>query len=71
MTDIWSRFAGEPEGESLDYWEYFGTRLVERADIRNGVQVLDVGCGAGSSLFPAAVKVGMHGGVVGIDICDH
>jgi len=30
---------------------------------------LDVGCGTGSSLFPAAEKIGLHGYVLGVDIC--
>lgn len=72
MTGIWSRFAGTSVGDGLDYWLYFGIRLVEHAAIGSGVDVLDVGCGAfGSSLFPAAAKVGKHGHVIGIDICEH
>jgi len=71
MTDIWSRLAGTLNSDSPDYWEYFGIRLVERADIPPGAKVLDVGCGTGSSLFPAAERAGRHGQAVGIDICPH
>jgi O-methyltransferase/aklanonic acid methyltransferase len=69
MADIWSRLAGASKIESPDYWEYFGVRLVERADIRPGAKVLDVGCGTGSSLFPAAERAGKRGQAIGIDIC--
>jgi O-methyltransferase/aklanonic acid methyltransferase len=71
MAGIWSRVAGKPEYSALDYWKYFGLRLVKHAHIRAGADVLDVGCGTGSSLFPASEGTGKHGHVVGIDICDH
>jgi O-methyltransferase/aklanonic acid methyltransferase len=54
-----------------DYWDYFGARLVERADIYPGALLLDVGCGTGSSLFPAAENIGQGGFAFGIDICPH
>jgi O-methyltransferase/aklanonic acid methyltransferase len=66
MEPIWSRPIGK---EDLDYWEYFGLQLVERAVIQPGAIVLDVGCGTGSSLFPAAEAVGEEGHVLGVDIC--
>jgi O-methyltransferase/aklanonic acid methyltransferase len=52
-----------------DYWDYFGARLIELTDLQPGERVLDVGCGTGSSLFPAAEKIGPQGFTVGIDIC--
>ena len=70
MTNDWSRLlASGPSGP--DYWEYFGCRLVEHTSIRDGARVLDVGCGAGSSLFPSIERVGRAGKVTGIDICPH
>jgi O-methyltransferase/aklanonic acid methyltransferase len=66
-----SRYAGTANYGALDYWEYFGVRLVERAAIGLGADVLDVGCGTGSSLFPAAQYVGARGRAIGIDICPH
>jgi O-methyltransferase/aklanonic acid methyltransferase len=71
MTEIWSRLAGLSSHDGPDYWEYFGARLVEHAAIGPGADVLDVGCGTGSSLFPAAEKAGARGRVIGIDICPH
>jgi O-methyltransferase/aklanonic acid methyltransferase len=60
---------GVSDPEGLDYWDYFGVRLVEHAGIPPGAYVLDVGCGTGSSLFPAAEKSGPRGYAIGIDIC--
>jgi ubiquinone/menaquinone biosynthesis C-methylase UbiE len=69
MERIWSRPIDVFDMDGPDYWDYFGVRLVERAAIPVGARVLDVGCGTGSSLFPAAEQVGTKGHVTGIDIC--
>lgn len=69
MVRIWSRPVGITDMSELDYWEYFGYRLVEHAKVFPGARLLDVGCGTGSSLFPAAQKVGSAGYAIGIDIC--
>ena len=69
MTRIWSRPLGVTDLNRPDYWDYFGIRLVEHANIPVGAKVLDVGCGTGSSLFPALEKTGPNGSVIGIDIC--
>jgi O-methyltransferase/aklanonic acid methyltransferase len=71
MTEFWSRLAGTGGLSGLIYWQYFGARLVEYASIRPGSEILDVGCGSGSSLFPAAKIAGPHGRAIGIDICPH
>ena len=68
MTRPWSRVVDTPF-DGPDYWEYFGVKLVELAAIPPGAQVLDVGCGEGSSLFPAVERVGSRGYAIGIDIC--
>lgn len=69
MTEIWSKPLKESNPLGLNYWEYFGVKLVERAEIIPGGKVLDIGCGTGSSLFPAGVKTGPSGFATGIDIC--
>jgi len=69
MERIWSRPIGLSNSEGPDYWNYFGVRLVERAAIYPAAKLLDVGCGTGSSLFPAAEKTGARGYAIGIDIC--
>lgn len=42
--------------------------IIERAKIRSGERVLDVGCGSGSTTFAFAKAVGANGHVMGIDI---
>jgi ubiquinone/menaquinone biosynthesis C-methylase UbiE len=42
--------------------------LIDRAKIRSGERVLDVGCGSGSTSFAFANAVGPSGHVMGIDI---
>ncbi|WP_168075697.1 methyltransferase domain-containing protein [Caulobacter sp. SSI4214] len=42
--------------------------VIDRADLRNGEHVLDVGCGAGATTFAAAWRVGPSGRSVGVDI---
>jgi O-methyltransferase/aklanonic acid methyltransferase len=69
MERIWSRPIGVSSLDGPDYWDYFGDRLVEHAAINPGARLLDVGCGTGSSLFPAAEKAGARGYTIGIDIC--
>jgi 2-polyprenyl-3-methyl-5-hydroxy-6-metoxy-1,4-benzoquinol methylase len=69
MPRIWSRPLGETNLDGPDYWDYFGARLAEHAAIFPGARLLDVGCGTGSSLFPAAEKTGVRGYITGIDIC--
>jgi len=68
MQRTWSRPIDTPL-DGPDYWDYFGVKLVEISAIPSESEVLDVGCGTGSSLFPAAEITGSKGHVVGIDIC--
>ncbi|UFZ06124.1 methyltransferase domain-containing protein [Bradyrhizobium ontarionense] len=42
--------------------------LLERAAIRQGERVLDIGCGCGATLIAAAEKVGAGGSVLGLDV---
>ena len=45
-----------------------GAALAAAAALRPGDRVLDVGCGRGAALFPAAEAVGVTGSVTGIDL---
>ncbi len=50
------------------YHDHFGARLVELAGLRRGGAILDVACGRGAVLVPAASQVGPTGRVVGVDL---
>jgi len=68
-TRLFARPVGISGPDEPDYWDYFGIRLVEHAAIPPGASILDVGCGTGSSLFPAAERVAEKGHAFGIDMC--
>jgi ubiquinone/menaquinone biosynthesis C-methylase UbiE len=52
------------------FWEQFGSRTVERLQLRQDATVLDVCCGSGASALPAAAIVGPSGFVLGVDLAD-
>src|SRR5512134_2928651 len=54
----------------IRYFPIFGEWLVETANIPEGAEVLDVACGRGAVLFPAAERVGPGGQVIGIDLAE-
>jgi ubiquinone/menaquinone biosynthesis C-methylase UbiE len=56
--------------ERIRYFPVFGEWLVEVAQIPEGATILDVACGRGAVLFPAAERVGPGGHVIGIDLAD-
>lgn len=45
-----------------------GLAIMQRAGVKPGEQVLDVGCGCGQTSLELAGRVGPHGAVVGLDI---
>lgn len=42
--------------------------LLDRARVKPGMRLLDIGCGAGRIAIPAARRVGEHGEVVALDV---
>jgi O-methyltransferase / aklanonic acid methyltransferase len=70
VSQTFNRIASSYDRVGPRFFSYFGNRLVELAGVCNGASVLDVGCGRGAILFPAAEKVGASGKVIGIDIAD-
>ncbi len=54
----------------LRYFPLLGQWLVDLAQIPSGAHVLDVACGRGAVLFPAAQQVGPQGQVIGIDLSE-
>jgi ubiquinone/menaquinone biosynthesis C-methylase UbiE len=68
LSSIFDRASATYGQVGPGYFAYFGERLVERAGLAPGMRVLDVACGRGAVLFPAAQRVGETGSVVGIDL---
>jgi O-methyltransferase / aklanonic acid methyltransferase len=53
-----------------DFFGYFGRRLVECIGIPRSGRVVDVACGTGAALMPAAEAVGAGGLAVGVDLSE-
>ncbi|MBM4431685.1 MAG: methyltransferase domain-containing protein [Chloroflexi bacterium] len=70
VSQTFNRAAPSYDRVGPRFFSYFGDRLVELAGVWDGASVLDVGCGRGAILFPAAAKVGASGEVIGIDIAE-
>jgi ubiquinone/menaquinone biosynthesis C-methylase UbiE len=51
-------------------FSHFGKNLVGHANLPRNARVLDVACGRGAVLFPAAEAVGPKGSVIGIDFAE-
>ena len=68
VAGVWDRAANAFGRVGPGYWDYFGGRLAEISDIIEGQHILDIGCGRGASLFPAARLTGISGAATGIDI---
>jgi SAM-dependent methyltransferase len=67
-VDVFEKVAAEYDQGPVPFFSVFGRELVELAGVRQGARVLDVGCGRGAALFPAAEAAGTSGSVVGIDL---
>lgn len=52
------------------FFAHFGRGLVNHAALPLNARVLDVACGRGAVLFPAAEAVGTNGLVIGIDLAE-
>jgi ubiquinone/menaquinone biosynthesis C-methylase UbiE len=68
LVDFYDRVAPEYESWAGGLHGRVADRLVEVAGPRQREQVLDVGCGTGLVTRAVARKVGLRGGVVGIDL---
>jgi ubiquinone/menaquinone biosynthesis C-methylase UbiE len=68
LRDVFNR--GAKGYGHIRYFPIFGQWLVDTAQIPSGAKVLDVACGRGAVLFPAAEKVGANGHVTGIDLSE-
>jgi SAM-dependent methyltransferase len=74
QTEFWNSASGQrwvTHQEALDQrLAPLTAALMERAGIRSGEAVIDVGCGAGTTTLQLAAAVGAHGSVLGIDISE-
>lgn len=74
QTKLWNGPAGRAWVESQELLdqvlEPFEDLLVEEVSARSGGQVLDVGCGTGSTTLAAARQLGAKGRCVGVDISE-
>jgi SAM-dependent methyltransferase len=65
---LFDRVARQYDHTGVAFFEPIGRRLVELAGIGAGERVLDIGCGRGAVVFPAAAAVGPTGLVTGFDL---
>ena len=68
LAGVFDRAAPSYDRVGDSYHDHFGARLVDAAGIGPGMSVLDVACGRGAVLLPAAERVGAAGRVVGVDL---
>lgn len=67
LMNVWDKVAPTFSKIGPDYWQRFGSRLVELSRINKGAKIIDIGVGRGASLFSAVNKIGREGYAVGID----
>jgi ubiquinone/menaquinone biosynthesis C-methylase UbiE len=67
---VFSRAASTYDQVGPRFFAHYGRRLVELAQVSQGSEVLDIACGRGASLFPAAEQIGLGGRAVGIDLAE-
>ncbi len=70
IAGLFSRAAETYDRIGQRYFSDFGARLVELAAVPAGSNVLDIACGRGAVLFPAAARIGQGGRVTGIDFSE-
>ncbi|HLT03048.1 MAG TPA: methyltransferase domain-containing protein [Geminicoccaceae bacterium] len=72
QVEFWNSASGErwvTHQQALDQrFAPITERLIERAGVRPGECVIDVGCGTGTTTLQLAEAVGAHGSVLAIDI---
>lgn len=68
VAALFDRLAADYDQSGVDFFEPIADGLLAHVPPREGERWLDVGCGRGAVLLPAAAAVGAAGQVVGIDI---
>jgi len=69
IADIFGRLA-PLYGSVIPFFQTFGRMLVDAAALEKGQRVLDLACGRGACLRPAAAAVGPTGSVLGVDLSE-
>src|SRR4051794_4135862 len=69
VVALWERAAATYETE-VPYFTLMSEAVVGHADLQPGEAVLDVACGKGAAVVPAAKAVGDGGRVLAVDIVD-
>jgi ubiquinone/menaquinone biosynthesis C-methylase UbiE len=68
VAGVFDRSAPTYDAVGVRFFGDVGEQLVALAGPRPGQRVVDLGCGRGAALFPAAAAVGPTGVVLGIDL---
>ena len=68
LAGVFDRAAPTYDRVGEAYHDFFGEQLVDLAGVDPGDSVLDVACGRGAALLPAARRVGDTGRLLGIDL---
>jgi ubiquinone/menaquinone biosynthesis C-methylase UbiE len=68
FSGVFHRASETYDAVGVDFFAPIAAQLVERAGLRTGDHVLDLGAGRGAALFAAADVVGPEGEVLGVDL---
>ncbi|SDH91872.1 Methyltransferase domain-containing protein [Actinokineospora alba] len=68
IAETFDRTADTYDAVGVDFFGVFARQLLDDVGPIAGDDVLDIGCGRGAVLFPAAERVGPTGSVLGIDL---
>lgn len=68
LSDLFDALAPTYDAVGVDLFAPIAERLVELVGIGSGDRVVDIGCGKGAFLLPAARAAGPGGSVTGIDL---
>ena len=68
VAGVFERSAPTYDAVGVAFFTDVGRRLVALAEVQPGERVVDLGCGRGAALFPAATAVGPTGTALGIDL---
>ena len=68
MANLFDRLSDTYDEVGVEFFKPIARRLLETMPPIEGERWLDIGCGRGAVLLPAAQKIGPHGLALGIDI---